>query len=89
LNLFEEFEQTSLPLGEKYSYKSEDFVEFGKRLKIKETIITKTIHSFNKKESETLAMVDKSFLSDDARKLYKFSIAENYKLFRQSAPILS
>ena len=82
LNLFKEFEQTSLPLGEKYSYKSEDFIEFGKRLKIKETIITKIIDSSNKKESEILAMVDKSFLSDDARKLYENNVVDNFKLFR-------
>lgn len=84
LNLFKEFEQTSLPLGEKYSYNCEDFIEFGNRLKIREAIITKIIDSFNKKESEILAMVDKSFLSDDAKKLYKINVVENYKLFRQA-----
>jgi serine/threonine-protein kinase HipA len=89
LNLFQEFEQTSLPLGEKYSYKSEVFIEFGTRLKIKETIITKIIDSFNEKESEILAMVDKSFLSDDAKKLYKNNVVENYKLYRQSTPVVS
>lgn len=89
LNLFEELEQTSLPLGEKYCYKSEDFIEFGKRLKIRETIITKNIDSFNNKESEILAMVDKSFLSDDAKKLYKNNVVDNYKLFRQSTPVVS
>jgi len=89
LNLFKEFEQTSLPLGEKYSYKSEDFIEFGTRLKIKETIITKIIDSFNKKESEIFTMVNKSFLSDDAKKLYKKNVIENYKLFRQSTSVVS
>lgn len=83
LNLFTEFEQTSLPLGEKYNYMSDDFIEFGKRLKIRETNITKIIGSFNKKEGEILAMIDKSFLSNDARKLYKANVVENYKLFRQ------
>jgi len=86
LNLFEEFEQTSLPLGEKYSYKSEDFIEFGKRLNIRKPIITKIIDLFNKKETEILAMLDKSFLSDDAKKLYKINVVENYKLFRQTMP---
>ncbi len=86
LNLFKEFEQTNLPLGEKYNYKGEDFIEFGKRLKIREPVITKIIDTFNKKESEILAMVDKSFLSDDARKLYKNNVVENYKLFRQTTP---
>lgn len=89
LNLFKEFEQTSLPLGEKYSYKSEDFIEFGRCLKIKETIITRIIDSLNKKESEILAMVDKSFLSDNARKLYKNNVVENYKLFRQTKRVMS
>ncbi|MDA3905737.1 MAG: HipA domain-containing protein [Bacteroidales bacterium] len=89
LNLFEEFEQTSLPLGEKYSYNSDDFIEFGNRLKIKETIITKNIDASNKKENEILAMVDKSFLSDDAKNLYKNNVVENYKLFRQSKRVVS
>lgn len=84
LNLFEELEQTSLPLGEKYSYTSEDFTEFGRRLNIKETIITKIIDLFNKKESEVLAMVDKSFLSGDAKELFSNNVVENYRLFRQS-----
>ena len=60
-----------------------DFIEFGKRLKIIESNITRIIDSSNKKESEILAMVDKSFLSDDAKKLYKNNVVENYKLFRQ------
>jgi serine/threonine-protein kinase HipA len=89
LNLFEEFEQTSLPLGEKYNYKCEDFIEFGTRLKIKESIITKIIDSFNEKQNKILAMVDKSFLSDEAKKLYKNNVVENYKLFRQSTPVVS
>ena len=88
LNLFKEFEQTSLPLGEKYSYNSDDFIEFGKRLKIKETIISRITDSFDKKENEILTMVDKSFLSDNARRLYKNIVTENYKLFRQTKHVL-
>ncbi|OFX21160.1 MAG: hypothetical protein A2033_16500 [Bacteroidetes bacterium GWA2_31_9] len=86
LNLFEEFEQTSLPLGKKYNYKNVDFFEFGKRLNIRVPIITRIIDLFNKKENEILAMVDKSFLSADAKKLYKINVVENYKLFRQNTP---
>ena len=87
LNLFEELEQTSLPLGKIYSYKSEDFNEFGKRLKIKDSIINEIIDTFNNTEKEILDMVDKSFLSDNAKNLYKTNVVENYKLFRQSKPI--
>jgi serine/threonine-protein kinase HipA len=87
LNLFEELEQTSLPLGKIYTYTSEDFIEFGKRLKIKDSIITKIIETFNKKENEILDMIDKSFLSDDAKNKYKTNVVGNYKLFRQTAQI--
>ncbi len=83
LNLFAEFEQTSLPLGEKYIYNSDDFIEFGRRISIKDTIIDKTIDYFNSNESKILAMVDKSFLSDEAKTMYKFNVIENYKLFKQ------
>jgi len=34
-------------------------------------------------------MVDKSFLSEDAKKLYKNNVVENYKLFRQTTPVVS
>ncbi|MEI6139171.1 MAG: HipA domain-containing protein [Mariniphaga sp.] len=84
LNLFEEFEQTNLPLGERYSYNREDFNEFGNRLKIKATIITRIIDLFEKKEDEIFSMVDKSFLTDYAKELYKKNVVGNYKLFRQS-----
>lgn len=83
LNLFKELEQTSLPLGKIYSYNSEDFIEFGKRLKIKDFIISKIIDMFNKNENEILAMLDKSFLSADAKNMYKINVVANYKLFRQ------
>ncbi|MFA6401362.1 MAG: HipA domain-containing protein [Salinivirgaceae bacterium] len=89
LNLFKEFEQTRLPLGEKYSYTREDFVEFGNRLKIREPIIAKIIDLFDKKESLVLAMVDKSFLTVDAKNLYKKNVVENYKLFRQIKRVLT
>jgi len=84
LNIFEEFEQTSLPLGEKYNYNSRDFIEFGKRLKIREALIKKIIGLFDQKENDVLAMIDKSFLSDEAKKLYKINVVENYKLFRHN-----
>jgi serine/threonine-protein kinase HipA len=84
LNLFKEFEQTNLPLGEKYSYQKEDFIEFGNRLKIKATNITRIIDLFEKKESAIFAMIDKSFLTDNAKELYKNNVVENYKAFWQS-----
>lgn len=84
LNLFKEMEQTGLPLGKIYTYSSADFFEFGKRLKIKESIITKTIDMFIAKEKDLPAMVDKSFLVADAKNLYKKIISENYKMFNKS-----
>lgn len=83
LNLFNEFEQTSLPLGKLYNYNFEDFVEFGNRLNIKDKTISKIIDSFEQNETKLLLMVDKSFLSDDAKDLYKKNVIENYKLFKQ------
>ncbi len=83
LNLFAELEQTGLPLGEKYIYKSKDFIEFGKRIKIKDSFISKTIDMFNKREKELFDMIGKSFLSDVAKELYKKNVVENYKLFSQ------
>ncbi|PBQ31300.1 hypothetical protein CNR22_05820 [Sphingobacteriaceae bacterium] len=83
LNLFEELEQTSLPRGQKYNYKSADFIEFGKRLNIDATLIKKIVDLLIQKESELLVLVDKSFLSDEAKTLYKNNVVANYKLFKQ------
>lgn len=71
LNLFKELEQTSLPLGEKYNYKSADFIEFGKRLKIKETIITKIIDLFNKKKVRYLIWLTSHFYLTKPRNCIK------------------
>ena len=86
LNLFKELEQTNLPLGKTYNYTRNDFIEFGKRLKIKDSIITKIIDTFNKKENEIIAMLNKSFLSDEAKTIYKTNVKANYKLFKQATP---
>lgn len=83
LNLFEELEQTSLPLGERYIYNMEDFREFGKRLKIKETLISQMIEMFINNEANLISMVNKSFLSDEAKKSYIKNVTENYKMFKQ------
>jgi serine/threonine-protein kinase HipA len=85
LNLFKEFEQTALPLGERYNYSSADFIEFGKRLNIRDSNIMNIVNSFINKEDEILAMVDRSFLSALARKLYKAIVTENYRLFKQKS----
>lgn len=82
LNLFKELEQTSLPLGETYAYTSKDFIEFGKRIKIKDSIVSKIIEMFDGKEGELMAMIDKSFLSGDAKDMYKRNVSENYRMFR-------
>lgn len=89
LNLFTELEQTSLPLGEKYHYTSSDFVEFGNRLKIRQANIQKIIHLFIKSEGRILTMIDKSFLSEEAKVLYKDNVIDNYRAFKQSLPDLS
>ena len=83
LNLFAELEQTSLPLGQKYNYKSADFLEFGNRLNINASLIKKIVDLFIQKETELLTLVDKSFLSDNAKTLYKNNVVANYKLFKQ------
>ncbi|MCF7807065.1 MAG: HipA domain-containing protein [Candidatus Marinimicrobia bacterium] len=79
LNLFKELEQTSLPLGEKYQYSLKDFVEFGRRLNIKKANIIRTIGQFNNKEHEMSAMIDRSFLSEAAKKLYTDNVLDNYR----------
>ena len=40
----------SLPLGEKYSYKSDDFIEFGKRIGVMESRIEKLLTPFLEKQ---------------------------------------
>ncbi len=83
LNLFEELEQTSLVLGKSYNYSRKDFIEFGKRLKVREAIVLKIVDLFMNSEDKFIAMIDRSFLSKQAKLLYTNNIIENYSLFRQ------
>ena len=84
LNLFPEMEQTSLPPGEHYTYRWKDFIVFGRRLGIREDLIEKIIDSFIRSETRILAMLDKSFLSEKARSLYKDNVTGNYRMLKMA-----
>lgn len=81
LNLFEELEQTNLPLGKIYNYTRKDFIEFGKRLNIRDKMISKIIDMFIDQKKELISFVDKSFLSEDVKDLYQSIVISNYKMF--------
>ena len=50
---------------------SDDFLEFGKVLGIKESRVDKIIEAFDGKEEGVDSLVDKSFLRDDLKEYYK------------------
>ena len=50
---------------------SDDFLEFGKVLGIKESRVDKIIEAFDGKEESVDSLVDKSFLRDDLKEYYK------------------
>lgn len=70
LNLFKEMERTSLPRGTSYNYTIDDFIELGKRFGINEKNLKKTVSVFEGKKDSMKKFIEKSFLSDEAKKRY-------------------
>lgn len=69
LSLFaDNFESEGYKAGSKYT--TEDFIEFGKRLKITETKISQIISNFIRNQNKVPAFVEKSFLSPALKKEY-------------------
>ncbi len=79
LNLFRELERTSLPKGQVYSYSIKDFIELGNRFNISDRLLKKIVTEFEGTEDKMKAMINKSFLSDEARKKYLETIEKNFK----------
>ncbi len=68
LDLFENYETDSFKVNGFYT--RDDFLEFGKRLNIKENRLLKFIEIYLQKKDEVLLMIGKSFLSDKAKNAY-------------------
>ncbi len=79
LNLFRELERTSLPRGQVYSYSIKDFIELGNRFNISDRLLKKIVTEFEGTEDKMKAMINKSFLSGEARKKYLETIEKNFK----------
>jgi serine/threonine-protein kinase HipA len=80
LNLFRELERTSLPRGQAYTYAIKDFIELGKRFGLRDKLLEKIVKEFEGKEDKIKEMINKSFLSDKARKKYLETVKKNYAL---------
>ena len=78
LNLFSELERTSLPRGQVYSYSINDFIELGQRFGIKEKLLKKIVSQFDDSEDKVTKMIQKSFLSDQAKKAYLTTVENNF-----------
>jgi len=80
MNLFKEMERTKEHLlSTPYNYTINSFVELGKRLEIKENILTKTVGEFKELKPDMLNFINKSFLSDQGKQKYKNIIEMHYK----------
>jgi len=78
LNLFRELERTSLPRGQVYSYTMKDFIELGKRFGISERLLKKIAIGFEGTEDKMKGMINKSFLSDNAKNKYLEIVKKNF-----------
>jgi hypothetical protein len=78
LNLFRELERTSLPKGQTYTYAIKDFIELGKRFALRDKLLEKIAKDFEGTENKIKEMVNRSFLSDRARKKYLETVKKNY-----------
>jgi len=78
LNLFTELERTNLPRGQTYTYAIKDFIELGKRFGLRDKLLEKIAKEFEGTEDKMKEMINKSFLSDKARKKYLETVAMNF-----------
>jgi len=77
LELFEEYESESFEANGFYAY--DDFIDFSARLGLSKKIAMGTIKSFLGKEKATLELLDKSFLSLEAKGRYKALFLDRLK----------
>lgn len=81
LNLFRTLERTSLPRGQVYLYTVKDFIELGKRFDLNEKLLGKIVAEFDGTENQMKTMINKSFLSDQAKTTYLETVKRNFKQF--------
>lgn len=79
LNLFRELERTSLPRGETYTYGIQDFIELGKRFGLRDKLLEKIVTEFKGTEEKMKEMINRSFLSKEAKKKYLETVVKNFK----------
>jgi serine/threonine-protein kinase HipA len=78
LNFFRELERTSLPRGQTYTYAIKDFIELGKRFGLRDKLLDKIVKEFAGTEYKIKEMINKSFLSDKAKKKYLEIVEKNF-----------
>lgn len=78
LNIFKELERASLLRGQTYTYAIGDFIELGKRFGLRDKLLEKTVKKFEGTEDKMKEMINKSFLSDKARKKYLETVEKNF-----------
>ena len=79
LNLFKELERTNLPKGQTYNYAIKDFIELGKRFGLRDKLLENIIKIFEGSENKMKEMINKSFLSDTAKKKYLETVEKNFE----------
>ena len=78
MNLFVEQERAKNP---KHDYSQADFIELGKRLGIKDKIAGDIVTKYQGSEQRIFDMVDKSFLNNNAKKIYKEKVESKFQQF--------
>jgi len=68
LELFKEFETKSFEANGFYAY--DDFLEFGKRVGLSKKMVETVLKSFIKNENRVLELIERSFLSQEAKERY-------------------
>lgn len=78
LNLFIEFERTSLPRGQTYTYTIKDFIELARRFTIGDRLVKNIVRRFEGTDDKMMEMINKSFLSDTGKKKYLETVDKNF-----------
>lgn len=82
LELFEDYETQSYLVNGFYAY--DDFITFARFIGIDEKIASKTIADFLNLEEKTLELLNKSFLSNEAKNAYKNLYLDRIKALKNS-----
>ena len=79
MNFFRRRERSRIP-NSSYRYGKKDLVKLGEHLKVPAKVVERFIASFEEKKERTLQMIEQSYLSDKAKKRFRYLFGQKLLL---------